>query len=140
MVDLYMVTHQSGISNKHPKVHINPKPSSRVSGICIEHTFFLLVYKMHSIQKEASHFLSSERVSIKALASFIGMLVASKPTVYVDMSSSLSCPVGREHSVTSLASFLQELSESVRGGTSKFSVVAVRLSSHFSALMLRLKA
>ena len=79
-----MVTHQSGISNKHPKVHNNPNLSSGVSGIYIEHTFSLPVYKMHSIQKEASHFLSLERVSIKALASLIGMLVATKPTVWID--------------------------------------------------------
>ena len=83
MVDLYMVTHQSGISNKYLKVHNNPNLSSGVSGIYIEHTFFLPVYKMRSILKEASHFLSSESVSIKALVCFIGMLVATKPTMWI---------------------------------------------------------
>ena len=46
-------------------------------------TISLPVHKLLSIQKEASHLFSLERVSIKALASFIGMLVVTKPTLWI---------------------------------------------------------
>jgi len=42
----------------------------------------LPTYKLHSIQKEVSHFLSLERVPFRDLACLIGTLVATKPAVW----------------------------------------------------------
>ena len=116
-----MVTHQSGISNKHHKVHNNPNLSSRVSGICIGHRDYdnLSPSAQTALYPEGGISPLFIGESLNKGPSFLHWNVGSNQTRSVDRSPSLSCPAGHEDSVTSLASFLPELSEPVRGGTSR---------------------
>jgi len=106
------------------------------SRISIEHTFFLPVYKMHSIQKEVSQFIGE---SLNKGPSFwMGMLVATKPTLWIGPLHYVALQDMNIQSLCLHPSYQSSVNLS-REGTSRSLVVAVRLSSHCSGPMLRLK-